>query len=76
MMCKLVSWYDCDINARDNDGLTPLHVAALAGTEEVVRVLITTYKCPVDCVDSDGCTCLLLAVRNGHVNLVRMLLSQ
>ena len=46
-------------------GLTPLHVAALAGREEVVRELITKYKCPVDCVDSDRNTPLHWAVEKG-----------
>ena len=49
-MEKLVS--ECDTNAKDNEGLTPLYVAALAGRDEVVRELIIKYKCPADSVDT------------------------
>ena len=61
---------------RDNDGNTPLHIAALCGREEVVRELITGYKCPVNCVSSDGRTPLHLAAWKGHTSVVRLLLEK
>ena len=47
--------------ARDSDGHTPLHIAADAGREKVVREFVTQYKCPVNCVSSVGRTPLHLA---------------
>ena len=70
---KLISEYGCDVNVRDNDGLTPLHVAAGCGREEVVRELIIKYKCSVDCADSDGHTPLHWATLQGHGGIVLML---
>ena len=67
---------DQDVNARDNDGRTTLHIAALSGREEVLRELITKYKCPVDCVDSKGNTPLHYAAGKDHAGVVRMLLSE
>ena len=75
-MEKFLSEHDYDLMTRDNDGNTPLHIAALCGREEVVRELITGYKCPVNCVSSDGRTPLHLAAWKGHTSVVRLLLEK
>ena len=74
---KFISEYGSDPMARDSEGNTPLHVAALCGREEVVRELVDRYKCPVDCVGSqDGQTILHDACTSGNVDLVRILISE
>ena len=37
------------VNDRDACGLTPLHIAALSGHENIINTLIETFNCPVDC---------------------------
>ena len=76
-MVKLVSEYGCDLDTRNDDGHTLLHVAAaLCGREEVVRELIAKYKCPADCVDSSGKTPLHWAAIKGHTGVVGMHLTE
>jgi ankyrin repeat protein/beta-lactamase regulating signal transducer with metallopeptidase domain len=65
-----------DVNARDNQSLTPLHFAAKGGHEEIARLLIAEgANVNVKMVD-DSWTPLLTAAKNGHTKLVKLLLEK
>ena len=42
---KLILEHKADVNARDDENNTPLHVAAFCGKEEVVLALINEFGC-------------------------------
>jgi len=65
-----------EVNARANDGLTPLHCASMAGRPECVRVLIQKDAdvCAQDSLA--GWTALHHAAFAGHSNCVRILLEE
>ncbi len=66
-----------DINSKDNEGDTPLHLAAAIGQLEIVELLIENGAM----VDfQDGCdimgrTPLHRAVSQGHINVARLLIK-
>ena len=59
---------------QDNEGRTPLHLAASSGDAEMVRVLISAGA-DVYAKDADGSTPLHLAVVGGHSETVQILLD-
>jgi len=62
-----------DINARNNRGYTPLHLAATRGDSEVVQLLLENGA-EVDAVATDsGCTSLHYAASLGHVESCELL---
>ena len=61
-----------EINVRDTDGLTPLQMAAIYGSEDVVNSLIGSGA-DVNAVDSSGNTPLHWAAHKGHQGLVATL---
>ncbi len=64
-----------DVNVRDGEGETPLHVAAKwGGRVEVARLLIA-HKADVNATDNDGKTPLWSAAAGGHTNLILLLLE-
>ncbi|RNF27004.1 putative 6-phosphofructo-2-kinase/fructose-2,6-biphosphatase [Trypanosoma conorhini] len=63
----------CDLNKRDYNGCTPLHVAALEGNEAIVRVLIS-FGADIMATDNTGRTPLDLAAANRHSGVCRYLL--
>ena len=74
---KLLSRKDSNPMARDSQGLTLLHIAALGGNTTVAVELIKTFKCSVDSVGSlYGRTPLYYACESGNVALVRILISE
>jgi uncharacterized protein len=62
------------VNAADDDGRTPLLMAAIQGDGSLVRVLLE-HGATLNAHDEDGWTPLLGAVANGHTPVVRLLLQ-
>jgi hypothetical protein len=58
----------------DYNGCTPLHVAAHAGSDDMVSVLLS-YGAEVNALDGQGRTPLDLAYANGHTYVVRILVQ-
>lgn len=64
-----------DVNALDNGGETPLHVAAQSGRKEMVEFLLAN-KADINAKDNDGNTPLLDATMfGGHKDVVELLLA-
>jgi ankyrin repeat protein len=61
-----------NVNARDGDGLTPLHFASSVG---VVRILLDAGA-TVDAPENSGWTTLFLAIRYNFVDNARVLIDR
>ncbi|KAL2022786.1 hypothetical protein VTK56DRAFT_4602 [Thermocarpiscus australiensis] len=64
-----------DPNARDHTGRTPLHLAAMSSTADVVRALVNAGARLVSRL-ADGRTALHLAAARGDVDIVKILLEK
>ena len=63
-----------DVNVRNTEEETPLHITSGRGNLEVSRFLIKRGA-DVNCCDTRGWTPLHAATRNGHLDVVRLLLN-
>lgn len=64
-----------DPNARDYTGRTPLHLASLTSTPEIVQCLVDNGARMISRV-ADGRTALHFAAARGNVDIVRVLLTK
>ena len=71
---KLLIGRGCDINARDQNGYTALHIAARYNHTEMANELIS-LGAHVDAVDTLGIAPLHLALQRGHFNCSDALLQ-
>jgi ankyrin repeat protein len=71
---KLLLESGADINARNNDGETPLMVASLLGHVDIVKLLLAKGA-DVDAMHKRGMTALMRASFEGHVEVVRVLVD-
>lgn len=72
---KLLIEKGADINAKDNDGWTPLHHAVGAGNVEVVQLLIEKGA-DVNAKGKEGGTALMSAAKHGNVEIIKLLLEK
>ena len=63
-----------EVNAKDDDGHTPLHAAAFNGRRDVAELLLAN-KAEVNARDDDGATPLHYAARQGHRDVAELLLA-
>jgi len=63
-----------EVNAKINDGQTPLHTAARWGRRDVVELLLA-YRAEVNARNNDGLTPLNAAAESGHMDVVNCCLS-
>lgn len=64
-----------DIESRDSEGRTALHVSAWQGHEEMVGLLLTEGSAGVNACDNENRTPLHSAAWQGHAAIVRLLLE-
>ncbi|KAI8718108.1 HET domain-containing protein [Fusarium sp. LHS14.1] len=64
------------INARDNDGCTPLLYTAQAGNDDLLEVLLADSLLDIDVRDYQGRTPISYASENGHASAVSRLLDR
>lgn len=64
---------EIDVNCRNKDGLTPLHVAALKNREFAVKLLMDRSDLDVNATADFDLTPLHLAARLGHTRVVKQL---
>ncbi|KAL3462436.1 hypothetical protein BJX64DRAFT_140139 [Aspergillus heterothallicus] len=72
---RLVSEGVVDVNRRDHTGRTPLHLACMTSTPEIVQHLVDNGARMIWRV-ADGRTALHLAAARGSVEIVRILLTK
>src|SRR5690606_1398910 len=72
---KLISADPNCINVKDNDGITPLSAAILAGKRPVIDLLISKGA-DIAVKDEEGITALHLAATAGDAATVRQLLAK
>jgi ankyrin repeat protein len=67
--------HDFDVNRRDFTGRTPLHLAVMTSTPEIVQCLVD-HGARLIARLADGRTALHLAAARGHTEIIRILLTK
>jgi ankyrin repeat protein len=64
-----------NLEERDADGATALHIASMHGHVEAIKVLVVQLGADKDAKTADGATALHMAAVNGHVEAMKVLLQ-
>jgi hypothetical protein len=71
----LVKELGADVNRTDDEGITPLSIAAEEGNQQMVQCLVIELGAHVNLGDEEGRTPLYVAAQNGHLAVVRYLVK-
>ncbi|OWF48478.1 Transient receptor potential cation channel subfamily A member 1 [Mizuhopecten yessoensis] len=64
----------CRLDARDQNGKTPLHIAAEYSNSKVIDILMQASQTELNDMDSDGKTPIMIAAETGNYNTAQALL--
>ena len=73
-IAELLHRHGADVNARFDSFFTPLHVASITGTSDVVQWLLN-HGADVNAQHNQLCTPIGMAIHFGHLQVVRMLIE-
>ena len=73
-VAELLLAQGAEVNARTNDGVTPLMLAARKGHRDVAELLLT-HKADLTARDNYGFTAFHMAADRGHAAMVELLLA-
>jgi ankyrin repeat protein len=68
----LLAQQGANLNALDDEGNTPVFVAAENGHVDIIGILVK-HEADLNTAMSDGCTPVFLAAHNDYVDIVRVL---
>ncbi len=74
-LLQCLSHHGVDVNLPDEQGMTPLHIAAREGLTETVKLLLTVPDIQPNLASNNGWTPLHIAARLGHADIVDALLT-
>ena len=74
LLRKLLQSYPCDINNLSDDGMSPLHLATLDGSINIMKILINNGA-KVDNIDYKGRSVLQYAVWGGQFDAAQLLIQ-
>ena len=70
----IINFY-AEINLRNSDLQTPLHITAAQGHLDIARLLLEVSLCSINLLDKYQATPLFLAVKNGSISLIKLLIN-
>ena len=72
---QLLSYRECDPNARNKEGDTPLHLAARENRTSMISQLLPNEQCNPNILNKDGDTPLHIAVKENRTSMISQLLA-
>ena len=77
MLIENPAKFNIDLNGKDADDCTPLHLACMEGHSNIAEMLMqksAEYNIDLNAKDFYGCTAFVLACKEDHLEIVEMII--